>query len=174
MNVAAQETFHTLIEEELKVKRPRIGQCDYKAGKSASGAAYGNFPKMRPVNLPLFSWKSGKTKKGFPASRTDSGNEPSQLHDAAVETTVSDHVINPGRPQGGMFYQRLSNKVVIRVCNIAQRLGITEPLGFHGSTDSLGMKAQFMGNSPNFPVLCVKQVTNTCASLVVDQSDSPP
>ena len=88
-NVTAKETLHALIEEELKVQRPRIGKRDYKTGKSAAGAANGNFPKMRPVNLPLLSWKSRQAKKRFPASRTDSGNEPPQLHDAAVEATVS-------------------------------------------------------------------------------------
>ena len=87
MNVAAQETLHALIEEELKVQPPRIGKRDYKTGKSAAGMANGNFPKMRPVDLPLLSWKSRQAKKRFPASRTDSGNELSQLHDAAVEAT---------------------------------------------------------------------------------------
>ena len=73
-----------------------------------------------------------------------------------------------------MFYQRLSNEVGIRVRNMAWRFGVAESIGFHGSTDSLRMKAQFTGNGPDFPVFCIKQVTNTCASLVVDQSDSPP
>src|SRR5512140_2534409 len=115
---------------------------------------------MRPVHLSLFSRKSTQAKKRFPGSRTDPGNKPSQLHDAAIEAPVSDHLIDSCCPQVWIFCQYLPNEVGIRVGCVTRRLGSIEPIGFHGRADGLRVKAKFTGNGSNFPMFCIKQVAN--------------
>ena len=53
MDMAAQKVLHRLIEEELQIQRPRIGQRDHEAGQCAARAAHGDLAEVSPVDLRL-------------------------------------------------------------------------------------------------------------------------
>jgi len=57
MYMAAQEVLHALVEEELQIQRSRVGKRDHEARQAATGAAYGDFTEVRPIDLSLLGLK---------------------------------------------------------------------------------------------------------------------
>ena len=166
MDVPAQKAFHTLIEKELEVECPRVGEGDHKTGQPASSTANGNFSKMRPVHLTLFTGKSAQPKKGFFLDRTQACYESAQLHDTAAITAISDHLVNPGCAQAWVFGKNLPNEVGIRIGRtMPECLAVIEPIGFNGTADCLRVKTKFAGNGSDFPVLGIEQAANLGARL---------
>ena len=54
VDMTAQEVPHCLIEEELQVQRPRIGERDHEAGERPAGTAARDLAGVGPINLCLF------------------------------------------------------------------------------------------------------------------------
>ena len=50
----ACSTVRLLIEEELQVQRPRIGERDHEAGERPAGTADRDLAEVGPINLCLF------------------------------------------------------------------------------------------------------------------------
>ena len=111
MNVAAQKALHALVEEELEVQRPGIGERDDKAGKLPASPANGNFSKMRPVHLSLFA---GKVRRRRNASLWVGRMQATTRRSCTtlpLIAAIPDHLENPGGPQMWMLCQNLPNEV---------------------------------------------------------------
>jgi hypothetical protein len=157
MNMATQEALHALIKEELKVQRPGVGKRDYKTGKTAAGTAYGDFSKMGPVYLPLFSGKSSKPKKCFAMSRAHTGNESAQLYNAAAIASIANHLEDSGCPQGWVLSKNFTNEMSIGIrCTGTQCLGIAEPFCLNRTSDGFRVKHKFTGNGSDFPMFYIE------------------
>src|ERR1039457_2073715 len=65
MDMAAQEVLHGLIEEELQVQRPRVGQGDHEARQCAAGAADRDLAEVGPIGLRLFGRESMQAQERF-------------------------------------------------------------------------------------------------------------
>jgi hypothetical protein len=169
MHVATQEALHALIEEELEVERPRVGERYHETGKPPAGSTDGHLPKMSPIDLALFPSKCAQAKKGFLVSRAQTGDYPSQLDYAARVTAIPDHLVDPGGQQARIFFQRFSNEPHIGICYTgAQRLGVAEAFCLYGVTDPVRVQREFARDRSDFPVLGVEQVTNPGTDFLVD------
>ena len=103
MHMAAQEVLHGLIEEELQVQRPRVGQRDHKAGQRPAGAADRDMAKVGPIGLRLIGGKGVQAQERLAHGRPQPGHRAPQLHDAAGVAALVDHLVNARGAQPGML-----------------------------------------------------------------------
>ena len=115
MNVAAQEVLHGLIEEELQIQCPRIGQRDHEAGQSAPGTAHHHVAEVRPIDLRLLAGKSLQLQERLAALRTQAGHGAPQLHDAAAVSAIANHLVDARGAQTGMLFQGLAEELDVGI-----------------------------------------------------------
>lgn len=115
MDMATQKVFHRLIEEELQIQRPRVGQRHHEAGKRTAGAAHHHLAEVRPIDLRLFAGKHPQPEKRLTQMRTQPGHCAPRLHHAAGVTAIPRHVVDPRRAQAGMLVQCLADERCIRI-----------------------------------------------------------
>jgi hypothetical protein len=140
MDVAAQKALHALVEKELKIQRPGVGERDHKTGEAAASTANSDLSKMRPVHLALFSRESTQAEKRFPMNWAHTGHKPAQLYDAAAIATIPNHLENPGCPKAWMLGKDLANEIGIRIrCTAPQCFGIAKTFGLNGKDNGFRM-----------------------------------
>jgi hypothetical protein len=110
VNVATQEVLHALIEEELQIKRPRVGKGDDKAGKTSAGATDHDFSEVCPIDLRLLGWKHMQAQERFWPTGSQIGHSAPQLDDTALVAALAEHLIDTGGAQPGILVQRLADE----------------------------------------------------------------
>src|ERR1035441_911986 len=83
VHMPAQEVLHALVEEELQRQRSRPGKRNHETGQAATGAAYGNFAEVRPIDLRLLCLMHMQAQERLHAPRTQIGDDAAQLNDTA-------------------------------------------------------------------------------------------
>src|SRR5574340_1810973 len=73
-HMAAQEVLRGLVEEELRIQRPRPGQGDNEAGELTPGAAHHDGTAVGPVYLCLLSRKYLQAEEGLLGLRAQAGH----------------------------------------------------------------------------------------------------
>ena len=162
MNVAAQEAFHCLIEEELQIEGARIRQRDHKAGQGAAGAAHRHMSEVRPVGLCLLARKHLQAQKRLAGGGAQPGHGAPQLNDAAAVAAVTNHLIDAGGAKTRMLVQRLTDEGEPRIHNRASyRLcAATKTLCLDRVAHRVRMQTEFAGDGADLPVLGVEVPTN--------------
>jgi len=96
-DVAQEEVFECLVEEELEVEGAGVGQREHEAGKAPFGLTDANPSEVSPVNLTLLPREELQACEDLGHSRSQATDEASQLSDAAGVSTVSEHGEHPRR-----------------------------------------------------------------------------
>src|SRR3954463_2376376 len=110
MNVAAQEVFRRLVEEELQIQSARVRQRHHEAGQSAAGTPDHDMSEVGPVGLSLLTGKHLQPEKCLPSMRAQAGHCAPQLYDAAAVTAIANHLVNARRSKAWMLVQRLGDE----------------------------------------------------------------
>jgi len=110
VHVPAQEVLHRLIEEELKIQRPRPGQGHHEATQSAPGAAHHHRAKRCPVNLCLLADEDMKAQKCFLWPRTQPRHHTPHLLDISPETAILEHLVQTRGAKTWVRFQRLAHQ----------------------------------------------------------------
>jgi len=104
----------------------------------------------------MLTGKGFQTQERLAAFGTQAGHRTPQLHHAAGVTALVNHLINAGGAQPRMLLQRLANKLDIGVDQgRTQGLRDAESLQLDGVAHGFRMKAQFLGDGADFPMLGV-------------------
>src|ERR1035437_4213892 len=172
VHMPAQEVLHALVEEELQIQRSRVGKRDHEAGQAATGAAYGDFAEMRPIDLSLLCLKHMQAQERLHAPGTQIGNDAAQLNHTARIATVANHLVDARGTKLRILFQSLADEGQVRIGQATtQRLGTIEAVRFNGMANSIGMDVKLPGDRADLPVFAKKQMTDLHAGLCADHRD---
>src|SRR5690242_18211652 len=115
MHMAAQEVLRSLIEEELQIEGPRVGQRHYEARQGASCPAYRDLAEVSPIHLSLVAGKRLQAQESFARGRTQASHGAPELNDAAGIATIPDHLVNARGAQPRVLIQGLADERQIRI-----------------------------------------------------------
>src|SRR5882672_8692494 len=171
MHVTAQEVFHHLIEEELKVKSPRPGQSDDEARQRTSGTADHDVTEVRPIGLRLVGGEGLQTEECFCSSRAQTGDGAAQLPDTAGVAAIPDHLVKPRGAKTGILVQSLAQELQIRIENgRAQLFGAMKALDLNGLPHGVSMQPELQSDGADLPVFGIKVTAYLYAGFGTDHS----
>lgn len=172
VDVPAQEVLHGLIEEELQIERPRVGQRHHETGESAFGAAHQHVAEVRPVDLGLLAGQGVQLQKRLAFLRTQARHGAAQLHDAAAVAAVPQHGMDARGAQTGMLFEGLADERQIGLgegCAHGRRAA--ETLAFDGMADGIGMNLEFGGDGADSPMLGKEVTSDQGAGFRADHAE---